>query len=295
MTELLLKTNIPGVPMKSGKVRDVFDFGDRLLFVASDRISAFDYILPGGIPRKGEVLNRISQFWFDRLDVPNHFLSDDASILGIDPEIATSLKGRSMVVTRTEVIPFECVVRGYLSGTAWNEYQDNGQVCGISLPTGLQQSSQLEQPLFTPAIKAESGHDENVSFETMKQMMAGKYPDGFAEQLRDLSLKIYQQGVSYAAEQGIIIADTKFEFGLKEGQIILIDEVLTPDSSRFWPRDEYQVGISPPSFDKQFVRNWLLASGWDRNSPPPALPDDIVQQSAARYQEAFEVLTQQKF
>ncbi|MCL4108527.1 UNVERIFIED_CONTAM: hypothetical protein GTU68_046808 [Idotea baltica] len=200
-----------------------------------------------------------------------------------------------MVVTKTEVIPFECVVRGYLSGSAWTEYQDNGHVCGIALPDGLQQSSQFEQPLFTPATKAESGHDENVSFETMKQMMAGKYPDGLAEQLRDLSLKIYQQGVSYAAEQGIIIADTKFEFGLKDGHIILIDEVLTPDSSRFWPKQDYQVGISPPSFDKQFVRNWLLASGWDRNSPPPALPDDIVQQSAARYQEAFEVLTQQKF
>lgn len=295
MTDLLLKTTIPGVPMVQGKVRDVFDFGDRLLFVASDRISAFDYILPSGIPRKGEVLNRISRFWFDRLDVPNHFLSDDASVLGVDAAIAESLRGRSMVVTKTEVIPFECVVRGYLSGSGWNEYQNNGQVCGISLPSGLEQSSKLAKPIFTPATKAATGHDENISFETMKQMMSKQYPDGLADRLKELSLHIYEQGVSYAAERGIIIADTKFEFGIKDDEIILIDEVLTPDSSRFWPRDDYRVGISPPSFDKQFVRNWLLASEWDRNSEPPALPDDIIEQTAARYREAFEILTGQDF
>lgn len=295
MTDLLLNTSIPDIPMMQGKVRDIFDFGDRLLFVASDRISAFDFVLPSGIPRKGEVLNRISQFWFDRLDVPNHFISDDASILGIDPAIASSLKGRSMVVTKTDVIPFECVVRGYLSGSGWKEYQDNGKVCGVALPSGLQQSSQLPEPIFTPATKAASGHDENISFETMKAKMAGVYPDGLADKLKELSLQIYQDGVAYAAERGIIIADTKFEFGLKDGEVILIDEVLTPDSSRFWPEQDYQVGISPPSFDKQFVRNWLLASDWDQVSEPPKLPDDIIQQTAARYREAFEILTEQLF
>lgn len=295
MPDILLQTEIPGVPRMQGKVRDVFDFGERLLFVASDRISAFDYILPSGIPRKGEVLNRISRFWFDHLDVPNHFLSEDASVLGLDQETADNLRGRSMVVQKTEVIPFECVVRGYLSGSGWNEYQQDGTVCGIKLPEGLPQSSRLEEPIFTPATKAESGHDENISFEEMKAKMAGSYPDGLAEELKQLSLKIYSEGVAHAASKGIIIADTKFEFGLKDRQIILIDEVMTPDSSRFWPQEDYQVGISPPSFDKQFVRNWLLQSGWDRNSPPPALPDDIIQQTAARYKEAFETLTGQPF
>ena len=295
MTDLLLNTKIPDIPMMKGKVRDVFDFGDRLLFVASDRISAFDFVLPSGIPRKGEVLNRISQFWFERLAVPNHFISDDASILGIDPAIAESLKGRSMVVTKTDVIPFECVVRGYLSGSGWKEYQQNGKVCGIQLPAGMQQSSRLPEPIFTPATKAATGHDENISFDEMKTKMAGAYPDGLADQLKQLSLKIYQDGVAYAAKRGIMIADTKFEFGLKDGQVILIDEVLTPDSSRFWPEEDYQVGISPPSFDKQFVRNWLLASDWDQVSEPPELPEDIVQQSAARYREAFEILTEQPF
>ena len=295
MTDLLLHTSIPDIPMMQGKVRDIFDFGDRLLFVASDRISAFDFVLPSGIPRKGEVLNRISRFWFDRLDVSNHFLSDDPSVLGINDQIADSLKGRSMVVTKTDVIPFECVVRGYLSGSGWKEYQDNGKVCGINLPDGLKQSSRLPEPIFTPATKAASGHDENISFETMKAEMKEHYPDGLADKLRELSLQIYQDGVSYAAQHGIIIADTKFEFGLKDGEVFLIDEVLTPDSSRFWPKQDYQEGISPPSFDKQFVRNWLLASDWDRISAPPNLPEDIIQQTAARYREAFETLTRQPF
>lgn len=295
MTDLLLNTSIPNIPMTKGKVRDIFDFGDRLLFVASDRISAFDFVLPSGIPRKGEVLNRISQFWFDRLDVPNHFISNDASVLGLDHAVADNLRGRSMVVTKTNVIPFECVVRGYLSGSGWKEYQQNGKVCGVDLPSGLKQSSQLPEPIFTPATKAASGHDENISFETMTALMANDYPDGLAEKLKQLSLQIYQDGVAYAAERGIIIADTKFEFGLKDGEIILIDEVLTPDSSRFWPEQEYQVGISPPSFDKQFVRNWLLASDWDQVSEPPQLPDDIIQQTADRYREAFEILTGQPF
>ena len=285
---LMLNSAIPGMTPRRGKVRDVYDFGDRLLFVATDRISAFDYVLPNAIPRKGEVLTRLSQFWFDLLGVSHHFLSDDPEQLSLPAGTdVASLRGRSMVVRRTEVIPIECVARGYLSGSGWKEYQQSGTVCGIPLPAGLEESSRLPAPIFTPATKAETGHDENISFEQTAQLIG----HSLAERLRELTLAIYQRGCQHAAAKGIIIADTKFEFGLLDGQVILIDEVMTPDSSRFWPADLWQPGRGQASFDKQFVRDWLLSSGWDRNSPPPQLPEDVVQRTSARYIEAWERLT----
>ncbi|MFM7923176.1 MAG: phosphoribosylaminoimidazolesuccinocarboxamide synthase [Planctomycetaceae bacterium] len=284
----MLNSAIPGMTPRRGKVRDVYDFGDRLLFVATDRISAFDYVLPNAIPRKGEVLTRLSQFWFDLLGVSHHFLSDDPEQLPLPAGTdLASLRGRSMVVRRTEVIPIECVARGYLSGSGWKEYQQSGTVCGIRLPAGLEESSRLPAPIFTPATKAETGHDENISFEQTAQLIG----HSLAERLRELTLAIYQRGCQHAAAKGIIIADTKFEFGLLDGQVILIDEVMTPDSSRFWPADLWQPGRGQASFDKQFVRDWLLSSGWDRNSPPPQLPEDVVQRTSARYIEAWERLT----
>ncbi|MFN5904555.1 MAG: phosphoribosylaminoimidazolesuccinocarboxamide synthase, partial [Planctomyces sp.] len=224
----MLDSAIPGMTPRRGKVRDVYDFGDRLLFVATDRISAFDYVLPNAIPRKGEVLTRLSQFWFDLLGVPHHFISDDPQQLPLPAGTdVTSLRGRSMVVRRTDVIPIECVARGYLSGSGWKEYQQSGTVCGIPLPAGLQESSRLPAPIFTPATKAETGHDENISFERTSELIG----QSLAEQLRELTLSIYQRGCQHAAAKGIIIADTKFEFGIRDGQVILIDEVMTPDSS----------------------------------------------------------------
>jgi phosphoribosylaminoimidazole-succinocarboxamide synthase len=294
MSQQLVQSEIPGIPVRHGKVRDVYDFGDELLFVASDRISAFDYILPTPIPRKGEVLTRISRFWFDRLDVPHHVLNKDIAELPLPDGVnVDQLRPRSMVVRKTKVVPIECVVRGYLAGSGWNEYQASQTVCGIRLPGGLQESSQLPEPIFTPATKAEEGHDENISFEQM--VAADGVGSELANQLRELSLSIYQQGADYARGRGIIIADTKFEFGLSDDGVLLIDEVMTPDSSRFWPADRYAPGSSPFSYDKQFVRNWLLQSGWDRNSPPPELPADIVDRTAEKYVEAFERLTDSKF
>lgn len=289
MTSVVLHSSIPDVPVRHGKVRDVYDFGDQLLFVATDRISAFDYILPTGIPGKGELLTQISRFWFDQLSVENHFLTTDLSQFSLPPEVEEPLRGRSMVVRKTEVIPYECVVRGYLAGSGWLEYQKDGTVCGLPLPAGLQESSRLAEPIFTPATKAEEGHDENVSFEDMQN--DSRVGADLAEQLRSLSLRIYAAGAEHALKCGIIIADTKFEFGLLDGKVILIDEVLTPDSSRFWPQETYKAGCNPPSYDKQFVRNWLLASDWDRNSAPPELPPEVVQQTAARYNEALRKLT----
>jgi len=292
MSSVVLQSSIPGVPVRRGKVRDVFDFGDRLLFVASDRISAFDYILPNGIPRKGEVLTRLSLFWFARLGVQHHFLSSDLSTLPLPVEADVSnLASRSMVVTKTEVVPVECVVRGYLAGSGWKEYQKSGTVCGIRLPDGLKESSQLPEPIFTPATKAETGHDENISFEQMCSIVG---PD-LSHRLRDLSLQVYQEGCDHARTKGIIIADTKFEFGLKGDDILLIDEVMTPDSSRFWPADDYAAGRGQASFDKQFVRDWLEQSGWDKNSDPPNLPESVIQRTSQRYIEAYERLTGEKF
>jgi phosphoribosylaminoimidazole-succinocarboxamide synthase len=288
----VLESHIPNVPVRRGKVRDVYDLGDRLLLVASDRISAFDWVMPNGIPDKGRVLTQISAFWFQKISGPNHVLSMDVDSVdlpdGVDRE---SLRGRTMLVRKTEVVPIECVVRGYLSGSGWKEYRRDGTVCGIKLPSGLRESDKLPEPIFTPATKAESGHDENISFE----QMCAAVGTATAEELRSRSLDVYRRGAEYALTRGIIIADTKFEWGRTADGIILIDEVLTPDSSRFWPVDRYQPGSAPPSFDKQFVRDWLETTGWDKNSAPPALPDDVVSRTRAKYIEAYEQLTELPF
>ena len=287
-----LQSELPGLPRKQGKVRDIYDFGDRLLIVASDRISAFDWVMPNGIPDKGRVLTGVSEMWFDELSVKNHLLDSDPTVLDLpDGADVENLRGRSMVVRKTEVVPIECVVRGYLAGSGWKEYQQSGTVCGITLPDGLVQSSQLPEPIFAPATKADEGHDENISFERMVAEVGRET----AEKLREMSIEIYTQAARYAAERGVILADTKFEFGRVDGELILIDEVLTPDSSRYWPADQYQTGVSPPSFDKQFVRDWLETTNWDKNSPPPTLPDEIVFKTREKYLEAYKLLVGREF
>ena len=289
----LLHSDIPGFPCRRGKVRDVYDLGDRLLIVATDRISAFDWVLPSGIPDKGRILSQLTLFWLDFLQVPNHFLSSAVASFGFAFAMhAANLQGRSMLVRKAAVVPFECVVRGYLAGSGWKEYRQHGTVCGMPLPAGLQECQQLPEPIYTPATKAESGHDENISF----AQMSASTGLALAEKLRDRSIDIYRRASAYAESRGIILADTKFEWGqLPDGSLILIDEVLTPDSSRFWPKDTYRPGKNPPSFDKQFVRDWLEQSGWDKNSPPPALPADVVEKTRAKYVEAYERLTGKKF
>lgn len=285
----VLHTALPGLTPKQGKVRDVFDFGDSLLLVSTDRISAFDWVLPTGIPEKGKVLNQISAFWFEMFDVPNHLLETDVDKIplpsGVDRAI---LSGRCMLVKKCKVVPIECIVRGYLSGSGWTEYQKTRTVGGQRLPAGLRESDPLPEPIFTPSTKADAGHDENISF-TQAAEIVGK---PIAEALREQSLKIFRKGTEYALKKGIIIADTKFEFGLLNGKLILIDEVLTPDSSRFWNVETYLPGRGQPSLDKQFVRDWLTQSGWDKNSPPPELPPDVVQKTHKKYIEAFEILTE---
>ena len=278
----LLETNLP-FPKRSGKVRDVYDLGDSLLIVSTDRISAFDFILPCGIPNKGTLLTQMSGRWFDLLDVRHHLLSlqvpeSISNQMDVDP-----LRNRVMVTEKAEVIPFECVVRGYLEGSGWREYQRTGEICGNKLPLGLVQCDQLPEPIFTPATKAESGHDENVSIGQMIADLGSK----LALQLRETSLQIYQRAFLHARPRGILIADTKFEFGVVDGEVVLIDEVLTPDSSRFWAADDYQPGRSQTSFDKQFVREWLSSCGWDMQDNPPTLPAEVIEQTAAKYQEAF--------
>ncbi len=279
-------------PTRQGKVRDVYDLGDSLLLVASDRISAFDWVLDPQIPDKGRVLTQTSNFWFDRLSVPNHLLETDVAKMtlpdGFDLE---QLTGRAIQVKKCEVVPFECVVRGYLVGSGWKDYQQSGAVCGIELPSQMQCAQVLPEPIFTPATKAESGHDENVSFEVMKNAIGQEAADF----LKNKSIEIYLEGRQYAATRGIMIADTKFEWGWHDGQLILIDEVMTPDSSRFWPAEQYQVGSNPPSFDKQFVRDYLESTDWDKNSPPPSLPQEIVDKTRQKYIDAFELLTDTVF
>ena len=282
--DALLELNIPELTkVKSGKVREVFDMGEHLLFVASDRVSAFDVVLPNGIPRKGEVLTQISHFWFDRFenDIPNHRIKDGL------PEDLAHLSPRSMVVKKAKPLAIECIVRGYITGSGWKEYLKKGTVCDIPLPEGLLESAELEQPLFTPSTKADEGNDENISFEQAVEIEGRET----AEKVRDLSLQIYTEARNYARERGIIIADTKFEFGLFDGELILIDEVLTPDSSRFWPADLYAPGKSQPSFDKQFVRDYLETLDWDKNPPGPNLPNDIVQKTSEKYIEAYTQIT----
>ena len=282
-----LRSEIPTIPHRRGKVRDVYDFGERLLIVASDRISAFDWVMPNGIPDKGRILTGVSLMWFDRLNTANHFLSanpEDVPLpINVDP---TPLRGRSMVVKKTEVVPIECVARGYLAGSGWKEYQQTETVCGISLPPGLREGERLPEPIFTPATKAEEGHDENISFDQMCELVGHE----LSETLRKTTLSLFAQASKYASERGLILADTKFEFGMLNGKPILIDEALTPDSSRYWSTETYKPGQSQPSFDKQFVRDWLESSGWDKNSPPPELPADVVEQTRQKYIEAYEWL-----
>ncbi len=293
MNETLLKIDLPGiVKVKSGKVREVFDLGEHLLFVASDRISAFDCVLPNGIPRKGEVLTQISHFWFDQTEqlVPNHRVGRSGELPAQLAHLGDTLARRSMVVKKAQPLAIECIVRGYLSGSGWKEYKKQGTVCGIKLPVGLRESDELPEPIFTPSTKAESGHDENISFDEAVKIEGA----AVAEKVRDLSLRIYKQARDYARHRGIIIADTKFEFGKFDGDLILIDEVLTPDSSRFWPADQYKPGQGQPSFDKQFVRDYLETLTWDKNPPAPELPGDIVAKTQAKYLEAYEQLTGRK-
>ncbi|MCX7623524.1 MAG: phosphoribosylaminoimidazolesuccinocarboxamide synthase [Thermomicrobium sp.] len=290
MTSLpvVMEIDLPGVPLfRRGKVRELFDLGDRLLVVATDRISAFDVVLPNGIPGKGIVLTQLSAFWFEWFGpgLRSHYLTTE-----LPPELRAfrpSLEGRSMLVRKAERIAIECVARGYLAGSAWSEYRAMGTVCGLRLPAGLRESERLPEPIFTPAVKAEAGHDENISFAEL----VARVGEELACQLRDRTLEIYAKAEAYARERGIIIADTKIEFGWIDGELAVIDELLTPDSSRFWDAERYVPGGPQPSFDKQFVRDWLSASGWDRQPPAPVLPPDVVEKTAEKYREAYRRLT----
>jgi phosphoribosylaminoimidazole-succinocarboxamide synthase len=295
-TPVVTTIDLPGIPrVRSGKVREVFDAGENYLIVATDRISAFDCILPGGIPGKGSILNQLSAWWFERLAhvIPNHLVSIDVEefppALQAHREV---LRGRSMLVRKTKVFPVECVARGHLAGSGWKEYQSSGTVCGIALPPGLRLADRLPEPIFTPATKAESGHDENISHTVMAGIVGGDIADA----LRDTTLALYREAADFAAGRGLILADTKFEFGRAEdGRILLIDEALTPDSSRYWPAGDVVPGTNPPSFDKQFVRDYLASLDWDKSPPAPALPDEVARQTAAKYREAFALLTGHAF
>ena len=274
---------------KQGKVRNVYDLGDKLLIVAFDRVSSFDIVLPDGIPEKGRVLTNLSEFWFGHTQslVPNHCISTNVDEFPEEThKYKDLLQGRSMLVKKTELIEVECVVRGYIMGTGWKEYQQSGTVCGIPLPEGLQLADKLPEPIFTPAFKAASGHDENITVDRMKELVG----EELTEFLSKTSIDLYKKGRDYAAERGIILADTKFEFGKLGDDVILIDEVLTPDSSRFWPKSDYKPGISPPSFDKQIVRDYLESSGWDKKPPVPNLPEHVIQKASERYLEVEKLL-----
>jgi len=290
----LTRVDLPGLSkIRSGKVRELYDAGAHFLIVATDRISAFDCILPDGIPDKGRVLNLLSAWWFKRLRdvVPHHMVSVDPGDFppAFQPH-ADQLKGRAMLVRKTRVFPVECIARGYLTGSGWKEYAQHGTVCGIPLRTGYQMAAKLDEPLFTPATKAESGHDENISFSQMAALIGPAHADA----LRTITLTLYRHAATHAASRGIILADTKFEFGLDEnGTILLIDEALTPDSSRYWPAADYRAGVSPPSFDKQFVRDYLESVHWNKQPPAPALPPEIIARTALKYREAFRAITGQ--
>lgn len=292
MNDIVIKTDIKEIPLfNRGKVRDIYDLGDKLLIIATDRISAFDVVLPTPIPDKGKILTLMTLFWLDFLKdiIENHLITADVEKYPdqLKP-YKKILKDRSMIVYKAKVIPIECIVRGYITGSAMKEYKKTGKVCGISLPPGLREADKLPEPIFTPSTKAEKGqHDINITFEKMVKLI-GK---DLAEKLRDISLKLYKKASDYAEKRGIIIADTKFEFGIINGKILLIDEVLTPDSSRFWPKDEYEPGKSQKSFDKQFIRDWLKSIGWTDKVPPPEIPSDIVQKTKEKYLEALYRLT----
>lgn len=291
---VLLQTTLPLPHFGTGKVRDTYDLGDRLLMVATDRVSAFDCVFPNGIPRKGEVLTRLSAFWFTRTRdlMPNHLISTDPADL--PAQLAThrdQIANRFMLVRKARRLDFECVARGYLAGSAWEDYSATGAVCGVRLPSGLRLADRLPEPIFTPATKEESGHDRNITLDQMKNALGEDLGQGLA----DATLAIYRHAADYALDRGIIIADTKMEFGLIEDQLILIDELLTPDSSRFWAVSEYAPGSSPPSFDKQFLRDYVTATGWNKQPPAPALPAEVITGTAERYREAFEWLTGETF
>jgi len=294
MRPVVRETNLEGLKVRRGKVRDIYDLGDRLLIVATDRISAYDVVMPTGIPDKGKILTQLSLWWFDFLaDVTaNHVITGDVNEM---PEPARAhadvLEGRTMLGRKADVFPVECVVRGYLAGSGWREYQAEGTVCGLKLPAGLIQCAPLPEPLFTPATKATSGHDENIGFDRVREIVG----DEVARTLRDRSMAVYWKAAEYARERGVIVADTKFEWGEVDGEVILVDEVLTPDSSRFWPADTYEPGHDQPSFDKQFVRNYLDTLDWDKTPPGPELPDEIVAKTRAKYVEAYERLTGKQF
>ncbi len=277
-----------GDHIASGKVREIYDRGDQLLIVASDRVSTYDVVHPTPIPDKGSVLTGVSTFWFERTAhiVPNHLVS-------VTDEIPDEVRGRAMVVRRLEMLPVECVVRGYLSGSGWKDYQRTGEVCGVAVPAGLTESDRLPEPIFTPATKATEGHDENVDFERAVDLIGDR---ALAERVRDVSIALYEYAAEHARERGIILADTKFELGLdSSGQLTVGDEVCTPDSSRFWPADQYEPGRAQPSFDKQFVRDWASSTGWDRNPPAPEIPEAVVQRTRAKYREAYERITGEPF
>ena len=289
-THTIVETNLPLEVFKKGKVRDVYSIDDRLLIVATDRISAFDHVLPDPIPNKGIYLTQISLFWFDKMKkiVENHVITGDIDNF---PKILKSYKGvlqkRSMIVKKVNVFPIECIVRGYISGSAWKIYKEGKNICGIELPAGLRESEQLEEPIFTPSTKATYGHDENITFKEMEKIIGKKK----SEEIKDISIEIYKKANEYANKRGIIIADTKFEFGLINKDTILVDELLTPDSSRFWPLDSYEPGKPQPSFDKQYVRDYLSSIGWDKNSDPPHLPNHVIKETEKKYKEAYERLT----
>ncbi|MFO8078559.1 MAG: phosphoribosylaminoimidazolesuccinocarboxamide synthase [Thermoplasmatota archaeon] len=290
---LITEVNLPFKEFKKGKVRDIYEVDDKLLLIVTDRVSAFDWVLPEAIPNKGICLTQISAFWFDYFkdNIANHMISADVAEFPSElQEYTDQLYGRSMLVKKAEVLPIECIVRGYISGSAWRSYKKDNTVCGIKLPSGMQESDQFDEPLFTPSTKAETGHDENISYEEMEKIIGAED----AAKLKELSLKIYTTAAEYARKKGIIIADTKFEFGKIGDQIIIVDELLTPDSSRFWPADEYQPGKGQPSFDKQYVRDYLSTTDWDKNSDPPHLPNEVVSGTEKRYLEAYEKLTGKK-
>jgi phosphoribosylaminoimidazole-succinocarboxamide synthase len=289
--KVILETNLPGIQLHArGKVRDIYRVADELLIVATDRISAFDYILATGIPRKGEVLTQLSLFWFDYFEdlLPTHVITANVETYPAPlPDFRDQLAGRSMLVERAEMLEVECVARGYLSGSGWKDYKSTGSICGIPLPPGLEESAQLPEPIFTPATKAQSGHDINIPFEQAAEMIGADV----AKKVRDLTLDVYTRAARYAAERGIIIADTKFEFGFIDGELVLADEVLTPDSSRFWPASSYKPGGPQPSYDKQYVRDYLESIHWNKQPPAPALPPDVARNTSEKYMEAYRVLS----
>ncbi|MCF7864817.1 MAG: phosphoribosylaminoimidazolesuccinocarboxamide synthase [Kiritimatiellales bacterium] len=291
MTKAATKIELPGIEkFKTGKVREVYDLGDSYLFIASDRISAFDCVMPNGIPNKGQVLNMISKFWFDRTGhvVKNHMITTDVNEFPARlKEHAALLKGRSMIVRKAELLPVECIVRGYLIGSGWKEYKQSGTIGGMPLRAGYAMAGKLDEPIFTPSTKADAGHDENISIAEMKKIVG----EELGQKLIDASLTLYKTAADYALTKGIIIADTKFEFGMIDGELVLIDEVLTPDSSRFWPADTYKPGSSPFSFDKQYVRDYLETLDWDKTPPAPELPESIVMKTREKYLEAYKLLT----